>query len=664
MPVNPKIDKPSTNTSQQTIQIRNNASIVGCNRGSENVYIAPESNVRGPTGPTGPIQEILGENSGAMVVNNPTGSNDLYYTNSFSYDGSDLISNASIIPGTEDAHSLGSASKPWKDIFVSSGTIHLMNNGSNATLGADDTGITHSIGGLAAPFIDIGPNAYNPDVLGGWEVGATGTPGTSNYDLVAIERNTSGPGYTGPYYSLIKGGGPTGPQGTEGNDGPTGPPGIQGNDGPMGPQGVQGNNGPTGPQGIQGNIGPTGPTGAQGTLTIAGTYESDYIYWNATSSAWDVGSSKIHLGENAGQTTQGINTVALGKNAGNTSQSDYGISIGSSAGFSTQGDYGIAIGNNAGSTTQGAFSVAIGTDAGLTTQGIESVAIGRSAGENQQGSNAIAIGHNAGYQEQSSISVAIGQDAGYTGQDGSVAIGYRAGYEQQGSDSIAIGRFAGQTNQLSNSIVLNASGIELNPSNTNSFSVRPIREEDASNVLTYNPTSYEITYSPYTLRTETNAILFFDSVIIGNGGGTQIADYDHSTTLNNGNYSFMDGITSTSNITFSALSSSRDYFLEIYGTSLATAGSGSSGNYVTMELISTGTPDPNSLATVDMDTRSVSKSSTANLAFGPFGYKIVSTSTVNTTQTINRTNTYRLCVTTGKTYTLDVLKVILRVSPI
>ena len=85
----------------------------------------------GPTGPTGPIQEILGENSGAMVVC----SNDLYYTNSFSYDGSDLISNASIIPGTEDTHSLGSASKPWKDIFVSSGTIHLMNNGSNATLG-------------------------------------------------------------------------------------------------------------------------------------------------------------------------------------------------------------------------------------------------------------------------------------------------------------------------------------------------------------------------------------------------------------------------------------------------------------------------------------------------------------------------------------------------
>lgn len=464
MPVNPKIDKPSTNTSQQTIQIRNNASIVGCNRGSENVYIAPASNVCGPTGPTGP----------------------------------------------------------------------------------------------------------------------------------------------------------------------------------------QGNIGPTGPQGIQGNIGPTGATGPVGTLTIAGTYESDYIYWNATSSAWDVGSSKVHLGENAGQTTQGTNAVALGN----------------SAGFSSQGDYGIAIGNNAGSTTQGGFSIAIGTDAGLTTQGVESVAMGRSAGANQQGSNAIAIGHNAGYQEQSSISIAIGQDAGYTGQDGSVAIGYRAGYEQQGSDSIAIGRFAGQTDQPSNSIVLNASGVELNPSNTNSFSVRPIREEDASNVLTYNPTSYEITYSPYTLRTETNAILFFDSVIIGNGGGTQIADYDHSTTLNNGNYSFMDGITSTSNITFSALSSSRDYFLEIYGTSLATAGSGGSGNYVTMELISTGTPDPNSLATVDMDTRSVSKSSTANLAFGPFGYKIVSTSTLNTTQTINRTNTYRLSVTSGKEYTLDVLKVILRVSPI
>ena len=95
-------------------------------------------------------------------------------------------------------------------------------------------------------------------------MGATGTPGTSNYDLVAIERNISGPGYTGPYYSLIKGVGPTGPQGAQGNDGPTGPQGAQGNDGPTGPQGTQGNDGPTGPQGIQGADGPTGPQGIQG----------------------------------------------------------------------------------------------------------------------------------------------------------------------------------------------------------------------------------------------------------------------------------------------------------------------------------------------------------------------------------------------------------------
>ena len=141
-------------------------------------------------------------------------------------------------------------------------------------------------------------------------------------------------------------------------------------------------------------------------------------------------------------------------------------------------------------------NVAIGYGAGQTSQGGTTVAVGAFAGMDAQGLSAVAIGFNAGQTTQGIKSVAIGMTAGYSVQgNGAVAIGDSAGYTNQGVQAIAIGRFAGLTNQANNTIILNATGANLNATTANTFTVAPIRG-DTGNVATalfYNTTTKEIT---------------------------------------------------------------------------------------------------------------------------------------------------------------------------
>jgi hypothetical protein len=142
-------------------------------------------------------------------------------------------------------------------------------------------------------------------------------------------------------------------------------------------------------------------------------------------------------------------------------------------------------------------NVAIGYGAGQTNQGGTTVAIGSFAGMDAQGLSAVAIGFNAGQTTQGIKSVAIGMTAGYSVQgNGAVAIGDSAGYTNQGVQAIAIGRFAGLTNQANNSIILNATGANLNATTANTFIVAPVRNDVANvaQVMFYNTTSKEITY--------------------------------------------------------------------------------------------------------------------------------------------------------------------------
>jgi cytoskeletal protein CcmA (bactofilin family) len=79
----------------------------------------------------------------------------------------------------------------------------------------------------------------------------------------------------------------------------------------------------------------------------------------------------------------------------------------------------------------------------------------------------------------------------------SIAIGIEAGEMGQGANALAIGYQAGKTDLHSNTIVLNASGQELNTGGTDRLYVKPIRRTttESSNVLTYTD-SGEIIENP------------------------------------------------------------------------------------------------------------------------------------------------------------------------
>ena len=160
-------------------------------------------------------------------------------------------------------------------------------------------------------------------------------------------------------------------------------------------------------------------------------------------------------------------------------------------------------GFQAGYNNQGTNAIAVGAFAGQTSQSNQSVAIGVGAAARDQKQSSIAIGINAASINQSEESVAIGVSAGYLSQgSSSIAIGTGAGYNSAGDYSIAIGHKAGFTTQNTQTIVLNATGGELNTSNTGAFYVKPIRFLDTlnANVLTYIPETGEIV--------DSNAITF------------------------------------------------------------------------------------------------------------------------------------------------------------
>lgn len=161
----------------------------------------------------------------------------------------------------------------------------------------------------------------------------------------------------------------------------------------------------------------------------------------------------------------------------------------------------IHLGSNTGVSGQGNFTVAIGDGAGQTTQGLEAVAVGSDAGNATQGAGAVAIGVNAGSGGQGTFAVAVGANSGFSSQDPySVAIGTGAGNVNLGSNSIAIGTSASANgSNLPNTLVLNATGLTLNPITSTSCYMAPMRGIQSSNAyqtsaMLYNATTSEITY--------------------------------------------------------------------------------------------------------------------------------------------------------------------------
>ena len=180
-----------------------------------------------------------------------------------------------------------------------------------------------------------------------------------------------------------------------------------------------------------------------------------------------VSTNEIHIGyHSAWIGTQGLDAVAVGGQAGETNQGANAVAIGSMAGF----------------TTQGSNAAAFGAYAGETTQGANSVSVGRASGRITQGEGATALGYGAGYSSQGANSIALGRGAGNS---------------SQGANSVAVGSRAGRTNQAADSIVLNATGADFDAA-VAGFHVKPVRNVSTSDVVFYNTTTGEMTYSALT----------------------------------------------------------------------------------------------------------------------------------------------------------------------
>ncbi len=253
----------------------------------------------------------------------------------------------------------------------------------------------------------------------------------------------------------------------------------------------------------------------------------------------------IAIGNFAGQMDQGTNCVAIGNEAGYTGQIYYSVAVGPQAGsFSqgfvneefpveggsvaigvesgmfTQGSTSVAVGAAAGASFQGIASVAVGFRAGVITQGENSTAIGYQSGQFNQGFGCIAIGGNAGNTGQSSTAISIGLTAGSNSQGNSaIAIGVGAGYQNQGTGAIALGSLAGYTTQDANSIIINATGIEVDSVGTSTCVITPIRNFDSVEIagsrLHYDNITGEVTYgtdeAPSSIQYKTNIVNMSDT---------------------------------------------------------------------------------------------------------------------------------------------------------
>jgi hypothetical protein len=198
----------------------------------------------------------------------------------------------------------------------------------------------------------------------------------------------------------------------------------------------------------------------------------------------------------------GSNLIHLGASSGWTNQGQLAIAIGSDAGEDNQGFAAVAVGAAAGGVNQQAYSVAIGFESGLSNQGNS---LGR----------AIAIGSRAGRQNQGNNAIAIGSD--------------NAGRQDQGNFAIAIGFGAGVNNQANNSIVINATGSNLDNTTANALIIKPIRNVSTANILFYEPSSGEISYS---LLSNSNIIINGTSnVSIPNANGNILVSVNGNSNV-------------------------------------------------------------------------------------------------------------------------------------
>ena len=224
---------------------------------------------------------------------------------------------------------------------------------------------------------------------------------------------------------------------------------------------------------------------------------------NNTTGAWNTSVGAESLVNNVTgsfNTAIGVNTMRLvAKNQQSSGNASENVAVGQGA-LNCNATSSVGVGACAGEAIQGARNVAVGREAALGREGDlgawvssnDNVAIGAQSLINLvEGDDNVAIGYksfnNAHWKPSDSGinfngSVSVGALAGGGGTDGSynIAIGYQAHYNHDESHS--------------NTIVINANGDNLNPTRSDSFYVKPIRQGAAKDFLYYAPDSGEITH--------------------------------------------------------------------------------------------------------------------------------------------------------------------------
>ena len=235
--------------------------------------------------------------------------------------------------------------------------------------------------------------------------------------------------------------------------------------------------------------------------------------------------NSIGIGTNSGSSNQGINSIGIGVDSALVTQGSNSVAIGPFSGVNNQGNDAISIGHLSGRVSQQVNSISIGHQSGDTTLGAQAVAIGHLAGFNLMGANSVAVGHNSGVDNMGQQSVAIGNQSGKNAMGTqSVAIGNRAGESNLGSSSIAIGDRASDTGgSFASTIVLNATGSNLNPAQASSAYLKPIRSLTQAQTLHYDDGTGEITRANNVSLTQGDNITITGTypafTIAGTGGG-------------------------------------------------------------------------------------------------------------------------------------------------
>lgn len=236
--------------------------------------------------------------------------------------------------------------------------------------------------------------------------------------------------------------------------------------------------------------------------------------------------NNIIIGTNAMSNNTNLNNnIVIGRDAALTTESliNDGLIIGHQAG-GFKFPYTVVIGNNAdeGNNRQNS-GVCIGHMAGNNSWSTESVVIGANANKNCTPNNYlknnVIIGLEAAEQRNTIGSVAIGYQSqkstiviahtdyntsvGYrsmfnnTSSSRTTAIGNEAGYSNSGNESTYLGsKAAYDGGNFNNTTVINSTGIDLNPTQSNAFFVKPIRDAASStgDKLLYDSGTGEITY--------------------------------------------------------------------------------------------------------------------------------------------------------------------------